>query len=62
MQGVFVSDYDPTIEDAYRKPINCDGEQCMLDILDTAVSLNVPSAHTNSRIICMCGSFWCCRQ
>jgi len=36
VQGLFVPDYDPTIEDAYRKNINVDGEACMLDILDTA--------------------------
>ena len=28
--------YDPTIEDQYRKQINLDGEEIMLDILDTA--------------------------
>uniref|UniRef100_A0A6A7G5G3 Ras-like protein n=1 Tax=Hirondellea gigas TaxID=1518452 RepID=A0A6A7G5G3_9CRUS len=36
VQGVFVMDYDPTIEDAYRKPVEIDGHSCMLDILDTA--------------------------
>lgn len=28
--------YDPTIEDSYRKQFICDGESCLLDILDTA--------------------------
>jgi Ras family protein len=28
--------YDPTIEDSYRKGVEIDGEQCMLEILDTA--------------------------
>jgi len=32
----FIVEYDPTIEDAYRKQINVDGEVCMLNILDTA--------------------------
>lgn len=36
VQGVFVVDYDPTIEDAYRKNAVVDGEACVLDILDTA--------------------------
>ncbi|KAL7714692.1 Ras family GTPase RAS1 [Entamoeba marina] len=33
---IFVDEYDPTIEDSYRKLINVCGEQIMLDILDTA--------------------------
>ena len=32
----FVQDWDPTIEDAYRKPVDVDEETCALDILDTA--------------------------
>lgn len=32
----FVKDWDPTIEDAYRKPVNIDDDSCMLEILDTA--------------------------
>ncbi|CAH1783921.1 unnamed protein product [Owenia fusiformis] len=28
--------YDPTIEDSYRKQVEVDGNQCMLEILDTA--------------------------
>jgi len=36
VQGVFVTDYDPTIEDAYRKNTAVDGQPCLLDILDTA--------------------------
>lgn len=36
VQGVFVIDYDPTIEDAYRKQASVDGQACVLDILDTA--------------------------
>merc|ERR1711991_400334 len=36
VQGVFVEKYDPTIEDSYRKNIEVDGMQCMLEILDTA--------------------------
>jgi len=32
----FLEDYDPTIEDSYRKAVNIDGDEVMLDILDTA--------------------------
>jgi len=36
VQGIFVEKYDPTIEDSYRKQVEIDGIQCMLEILDTA--------------------------
>ena len=36
VQGIFVDTYDPTIEDSYRKQVEVDGQQCMLEILDTA--------------------------
>ncbi|XP_065184265.1 ras-related protein Rap-1A-like isoform X2 [Sycon ciliatum] len=36
VQGIFVEKYDPTIEDSYRKSVDVDGQQCMLEILDTA--------------------------
>jgi len=32
----FVQDYDPTLEDSYRKQITVDGIECVLDIIDTA--------------------------
>mmetsp|Transcript_7022 Transcript_7022/g.17769 ORF Transcript_7022/g.17769 Transcript_7022/m.17769 type:complete len:191 (-) Transcript_7022:321-893(-) len=35
-QNHFVKEYDPTIENSYRKQITLDEETCMLDILDTA--------------------------
>merc|ERR1711977_134576 len=36
VQGVFVEKYDPTIEDSYRKNVEVDGKQYLLEILDTA--------------------------
>ncbi len=36
VQGVFVKKYDPTIEDSYKLPIEVDGQQYILEILDTA--------------------------
>ncbi|KAF9928340.1 DNA-binding transcription factor rap1 [Linnemannia zychae] len=36
VQSMFVDRYDPTIEDSYRKQVEVDGLQCMLEILDTA--------------------------
>jgi small GTP-binding protein len=36
VQGLFVAKYDPTIEDAYRKAVDVDGQAVVLDILDTA--------------------------
>ena len=36
IQNHFVEEYDPTIEDSYRKTLEVDKELCLLDILDTA--------------------------
>eukprot|EP01129_Flabellula_baltica_P006730 TRINITY_DN2553_c0_g1_i2.p1 TRINITY_DN2553_c0_g1~~TRINITY_DN2553_c0_g1_i2.p1 ORF type:complete len:211 (-),score=40.27 TRINITY_DN2553_c0_g1_i2:71-676(-) len=35
-QNHFVTDYDPTIENSYRKQVEVDGISCMLDLMDTA--------------------------
>ena len=35
-QGRFVENYDPTIEDAYRKHIQVDGQVINVDVMDTA--------------------------
>ena len=32
----FVEEYDPTIEDYYRKQVNVDDQPCILEIIDTA--------------------------
>ena len=36
VQGQFITDYDPTIEDSYKRPLSVDGENVQLDITDTA--------------------------
>ena len=36
VQGIFVEKHDSTIEDSYRKQVEIDVQQCMLEILDTA--------------------------
>jgi GTPase KRas protein len=36
VQSFFTEDYDPTIEDSYRKQVAVDGKTVLLDILDTA--------------------------
>jgi Ras-related protein Rap-1A len=36
VEGRFVERYVPTIEDGYRKQVEVDGQQCMVEILDTA--------------------------
>lgn len=35
-QKMFVTDYDPTIEDSYIQHTDVDGHWCVLDVLDTA--------------------------
>ncbi|KAJ2614983.1 Ras GTPase [Coemansia sp. RSA 1365] len=36
MNGTFSDEYDPTIEDSYRKKCTVDDDTCVLEILDTA--------------------------
>jgi Ras-related protein Ral-A len=36
MYGEFVEDYEPTKADSYRKKVVIDGQECQIDILDTA--------------------------
>lgn len=36
IQNHFIDEYDPTIEDSYRKQVSVDEQTCLLDILDTA--------------------------
>ena len=35
-QNVFITEYDPTIEDSFRKVVVIDEETCLLNVLDTA--------------------------
>ena len=36
ISNIFVEDYDPTIEDSYRKDVLLDGKEASVNILDTA--------------------------
>ena len=36
VRDFFAKDWDPTIEDAYKKAVDVDGKPCKLEILDTA--------------------------
>jgi small GTP-binding protein len=36
VQGCFIPDYDPTLEDSYKRVLAVDNENIQLDILDTA--------------------------
>ena len=36
IQNKFTENYDPTIEDTYRKVITVDDKPCVLNIVDTA--------------------------
>jgi small GTP-binding protein len=36
VQGYFATDYEPTIEDAYKRAVDVDRETVLLDILDTS--------------------------
>ncbi|KAE9963963.1 hypothetical protein BLS_008778 [Venturia inaequalis] len=36
VQNIWIESYDPTIEDSYRKTLEVDGRQVVLEILDTA--------------------------
>ncbi len=57
VQGVFVMDYDPTIEDAYRKNAVVDTEPYVLDILDTAGQEVIYFVSCRSVTSCLCAYF-----
>lgn len=45
IQSHFVDEYDPTIEDSYRKQCVIDEEVALLDVLDTAGQEEYSCAH-----------------
>ena len=47
VRNFFVAEYDPTIEDQYRKMVEVDNEPCLLDILDTAGQEEVQATSYN---------------
>jgi len=58
IQQHFIEDYDPTIEDSYRKRVTIDDETCLLDILDTAggqeqVGLHDQYMRTSHTFVCV---------
>ncbi|KAI8056228.1 ras-related protein Ral-a-like protein [Syncephalis plumigaleata] len=59
MYGEFVEEYDPTKADSYRKKVVLDGEDCQVDILDTAGQEEYSAV--NSRQLYRSGEgFLCC--
>ena len=50
----FISCYDPTIEDAYRKQLQVDGEVCLLDIFDTAGQEEYSGTRDQYMRLCNC--------
>jgi GTPase KRas protein len=57
-QSMFVEEYDPTVEDNYRKQTSVDDEVCMLDITDTAGQEEYRFARRWGCAVC-CGSRLC---
>lgn len=55
VRDYFVKDWDPTIEDAYRKAITVDDGLCMLEILDTAGQ----DVRSKRWILCVTGDVSC---
>ena len=43
----FVEDYEPTKSDSYRKKVVLEGEECIVDILDTAGQEDYPAIRDN---------------
>jgi small GTP-binding protein len=58
IQSHFVEEYDPTIEDSYRKQCVIDEEVAVLDILDTA-GQEVTYMHHNSWYCLRVSSLMC---
>ena len=58
IQNHFVQEYDPTIENSYRKQVTIDNEVCLLEILDTAQSCEYQEMFTRQAIR-TCQAFLC---
>jgi GTPase SAR1 family protein len=56
-QSHFVEEYDPTIEDSYRKQCVIDDEVAVLDILDTAGQEVSTFPHIKAIIMLLCSLF-----
>jgi GTPase KRas protein len=50
----FLEEYDPTIEDSYRKQACIDDESCLFDILDTAGPEEYRSVYYNYLLFVIC--------
>ncbi len=50
----FVQEFDPTIEDSYRKQTTVDGRKVLLDILDTAGCEEFSAMRTQYMVCCHC--------
>ncbi len=60
IQSHFVEEYDPTIEDCYRKQVSVDDEVCLLDILDTAGQDEYSAMRDQYvRVRALCSLVWC---
>ena len=58
IQNHFVQEYDPTIENSYRKQATIDNEVCLLEILDTDQSCEFGEMFTQQTIH-SCKAFLC---
>uniref|UniRef100_A0A0M3IVK2 Inorganic diphosphatase n=1 Tax=Ascaris lumbricoides TaxID=6252 RepID=A0A0M3IVK2_ASCLU len=52
MRIEFVEEYEPTKADSYRKKVVLDGEECAIDILDTAGQEDYSAIRLIEHIIC----------
>ena len=59
IQNQFIDEYDPTIEDFFRKQVTVDKETCLLDILDTAVQEEYAAAAARDRYLRSTHGFIC---